>query len=271
MAAPHPSAGDDAPPAPAGSTVSDDDELPYRLRHQLGIVRQLGFSPSLGARILDLGCGEGATVRALRSAGYDASGCDTVLRDTSEAEEMIASGYVKQIPATPYRLPFDDAEFDLVLSDEVLEHVQNYEDFVAESHRVQKPGGMALHIFPGRWTPLEGHLYVPLASVHRSYPWLLLWARLGVRNQYQRGEHYRDVARFNWHWLREQTNYLTTAAVRRLFAARFDSVEFREDVFLALSDSARGRSVHRLVGSRPALLSAYRTLWNRVLVVRRAA
>lgn len=93
----------------------------------------------------------------------------------------------------------------------------------------------------------------------------------GRAQQFQKGEHYRDVARFNWKWLREQTNYLTTATVRRLFAERFDTVEFREDAFLWFSESSRGRAVHRLVGSRPGLLSAYRTLWNRVLVVRREA
>lgn len=256
--------------APGGCRITDD-ELPYRVRHQLRIVRQMGLVLPPGARICDLGCGEGATVRALRAAGYDAWGCETVLRDTAGADELFAAGHVKQISMAPYRLPFDDAEFDLVLTDEVLEHVMNYQDFVAESHRVLRPGGMAVHIFPGRWTPLEGHLWVPLASVHRSYPWLLLWAWLGVRNQFQEGEHYRDVAQFNWTWLREQTNYLSSSAVRRLFAARFESVEFREDVFLSLSESPRGRLVHRLVGTRSALLAAYRTLWNRVLVVRRAA
>lgn len=170
----------------------------------------------------------------------------------------------------PYRLPFDDEEFALILSDEVLEHVMNYEDLVRESHRVQKPGGMSVHIFPGRWMPLEGHLWVPLATVHRSYPWLLLWARLGVRNQFQKGEHYRDVARFNYRWLREQTNYLTTSAVRRVFERRFATVEFREDLFLSFSESPRGRAAHRVVRAAPVLPTAYRTLWNRALVVRRA-
>lgn len=247
-----------------------DAGLRYRIRHQLAIVRRLGFAVPPGTRILDLGCGEGTTVRALRAAGYDAWGCETVLRDSPVTDELVGAGYVKQIPMTPYRLPFDDGEFDLILSDEVLEHVMNYSDVVAESHRVLRPGGMAMHIFPGRWMPIEGHLYVPLATVHRSYPWLLLWAWLGVRNGFQKGEHYRDIARFNWRWLREQTNYPTTPEVRRLFSARFDDVEFREDVFLSLAESPRARLVHRVVGSRRAMLTAYRTLWNRVLVVRRA-
>jgi SAM-dependent methyltransferase len=269
MASPEMSTEDTAPqPEPPLDAVLTDSNR-YRIRHQLAIVRDLGFALRPDARILDLGCGEGRTVRALRSAGYDASGCETVLRDTPAAAEMVAAGYVDPIPMAPYRLPYDDAEFDLILSSEVLEHVMNYEDVVAETHRVLKPGGMCVHIFPGRWMPIEGHLFVPLATVHRSYPWLLLWAWLGVRNGFQKGEHYRDVARFNWKWLREQTNYPTTSEVRRLFAARFDSVEFREEVFLALAESPRARMVHRLVGSRKPLLAAYRTLWNRVLVVRR--
>ncbi|MDL5158996.1 class I SAM-dependent methyltransferase [Actinomycetospora termitidis] len=243
--------------------------LPYRVRHQLRIVQAAGFDLRPGARILDLGCGEGATVSALRDAGYDAVGAETVLRDSVAARDRFDEGLVRQIDLTPYRLPFEDGEFDLILSSEVLEHVMDYEDLVRESHRVQKPGGMSMHIFPGRWMPVEGHLFVPLATVHRSYPWLLLWARLGVRNQYQRGEHYRDVARFNYTWLREQTNYPTTATVRRLFERRFATVEFREDLFLTHTESSRGRAVHRAVRAAPVLLGVYRTLWNRVLVARR--
>ncbi len=262
----------DSPPGAQGPARTDeaDTALPYRVRHQLRIVRDAGIDLPSGARILDLGCGNGDTVVALRNAGYDAWGCETVLRDTDEAAERFAAGHIRQIPMDPYRLPFGDGEFDLILSDEVLEHVMDYDDVVRETHRVQKPGGVSLHIFPGRWTPIEGHLYVPLASVHRSYPWLLLWARLGVRNEFQQGEHYRDVARFNWKWLREQTNYLTTSQVRRVFGTRFATVTFREDLFLSLSESSRGRVVHRAVSTVPGLLSVYRTMWNRVLLVRRA-
>jgi SAM-dependent methyltransferase len=247
----------------------NEASLTTRTRHQLKIIRVAGHRIPDGARILDLGCGEGDSVRALRAAGYDAHGCDIGLRDTPGAKELIGAGFVKEIPMNPYRLPYDDGEFDVILSSEVLEHVMNYEDFIAESHRVQKEGGISLHIFPGPLTPLEMHVYVPLATVLRSYPWLLFWAFLGIRNEYQKGLNFREVARLNWNFLREHTNYPSTPTVRELFKRKFSRVEFREDIFLKLSVSSRAKLLNRLVTLMPFMLPLYRTLWNRVLLAQR--
>jgi SAM-dependent methyltransferase len=243
--------------------------LTPRVRHQLRVLQDSGFRVAPGAHILDLGCGEGNAVRALRAAGYDACGCDVHLWDTPRSRELVEAGHLKKVPRQPYRLPWEDEEFDVILSDEVLEHVMNYEDFIAEGHRVQKPGGVALHIFPGPWTPLELHLCVPLATVHRSYPWLLLWAFVGIRNEFQKGQGFREVARFNWKYLRERTNYLSTPTVRRLFEGKYSRVEFREDLFLRSTASDRGRLAGRFVALLPFLLPVYRTCWNRVLLAYR--
>jgi len=58
------------------------DALTPRLKHQLAILSDAGFEVRHGARILDLGWGEGDSVRSLRAAGYDAWGCDIDLRET---------------------------------------------------------------------------------------------------------------------------------------------------------------------------------------------
>ncbi len=42
-------------------------------------------------------------------------------------------------------LPFEENSFDFVISDQVLEHVENPLKAVAESHRVLKQGGIAIH------------------------------------------------------------------------------------------------------------------------------
>lgn len=246
----------------------DRTRLSRRVNHQLRVVESAGFELKPGMAILDFGCGEGNTVRMLREAGFDAWGCDIKLWDSPPCQELKQQGYVKEIPLDPYRLPFDDKQFDLILSSEVLEHVMNYEDMVAESRRVLKDSGMAMHIFPGPYTPIEMHVYVPLASVHRSYPWLYLWALLGVRNEYQKGKRPGEVARLNWRYLREQTNYPSTRQVRQLFQSRFSKVEFREDLFLQHADSPRARTIRRLTSAAPVLLPLYRNLWNRVLVAR---
>jgi SAM-dependent methyltransferase len=245
-----------------------ESALTPRLKAQLGVLSAAGIKIPDAARILDLGCGEGDSVRALRAAGFDARGCDIALRDTPKSRELIAAGVIREIPMRPYRLPFDDGEFDLVLSDEVLEHVMNYEDFIAENRRVQKIGGASLHLFPGPWTPIEMHTYVPLASIHRSFPWLLAWAALGVRNEFQRGLDVLEVARRNYNYLRSSTNYVTTPEVRRLFERKFSKVEFREDLFLKLATSGRAGFVNKLVTWFPFLMPVYRNLHNRVLIAR---
>jgi SAM-dependent methyltransferase len=246
----------------------NQNALTPRLKHQLGLIQAAGITIPDGARVLDLGCGEGESVRALRAAGFDAWGCDIGLRDTPGSRELIAAGFVKEIPMQPYRLPFNDGEFHLVLSNEVLEHVMNYPDFIAENRRVQKRGGVSLHIFPGPWTPIEMHTNVPLATMHRSYAWLLLWAVLGVRNEFQRGLGAREVARRNHEYLRSRTNYLSTPEVRRLFAQRFSELQFREDLFLTLATSNRARLIGGLVRAFPFLVPVYRNSWSRVLIAR---
>jgi SAM-dependent methyltransferase len=220
-------------------------------------------------RILDIGCGEGNCVRSLREAGYDAWGCEIGLRETPGSRELAKAGYIKPIPMNPYRLPFDDKQFDVILSDEVLEHVMNYEDFIAENYRVQKDGGVSLHLFPGRYTPIEMHVFVPLASVHRSYAWLLLWALLGVRNEFQKGMKPRKVAQLNWNFLREHTNYLSTPTIRALFLRKYSSVQFREGLFLKSSESARGKWMNWLITVLPFLLPVYRNFHSRVMLVYR--
>jgi len=169
----------------------NESALSPRLKHKLRIVREAGFEIGPSTRILDLGCGEGNSVRALRAAGYDAVGCDVVVRQLPHTQELAAAGLVRGIQMKPYRLPYDDESFDLILSSEVLEHVMNYEDFIAENRRVQSKGGLSMHIFPGPYMPVELHVMVPLACMHRSYPWLLLWAMLGVRNHFQKGKGFR--------------------------------------------------------------------------------
>lgn len=44
-----------------------------------------------------------------------------------------------------HRLPFKDKTFDYVISDQVLEHVSDPFLAVAETYRVLKPGGIAVH------------------------------------------------------------------------------------------------------------------------------
>ena len=44
--------------------------------------------------------------------------------------------------------PYEDASFDVVLSNQVMEHVADHDRVFAETNRVLRDGGYAVHLFP---------------------------------------------------------------------------------------------------------------------------
>jgi arsenite methyltransferase len=93
---------------------------------------------SIGARVLDLGCGPGASVAWLREQGYAASGLDRSGRLLGEARQDHPDLPVVRADAT--RLPFSGGIFDLVLAECVLSLLPAPERMLAECRRVLRPG-----------------------------------------------------------------------------------------------------------------------------------
>lgn len=195
------------------------------------ILASLGTPLEPRMKLLDFGCGGGELTRAALRRGFDAYGCDiafAVWLDTKELAQLQAQGRVKRIiggtgtavsplSGSTYRLPFEDAAFDVVISDQVLEHVCNYAEVVAELKRVMKPGAVFLHILPARYRPIEAHLFVPFCSFFHPRWWLTLWARLGVRNVYQKPLSAEQTVAENERFLATMVNYLTVRQLREHF------------------------------------------------------
>jgi 2-polyprenyl-6-hydroxyphenyl methylase/3-demethylubiquinone-9 3-methyltransferase len=96
-----------------------------------------------GARVLDLGCGEGPFVRMLSGAGYRAAGCDIAQGALTRA----GKGAYARIGDT-LALPFRDSAFDAVWCTEVIEHVMEPLRLLSEASRVVKPGGVVVTTTP---------------------------------------------------------------------------------------------------------------------------
>lgn len=216
------------------------------------ILADCGVTLTPDNRIMDWGCGKGTLVSEGRAAGYDVIGCDL---DTEVGKDP----HLSPIDPTTYRLPYPDHSIDVIVSNQVLEHVMDYDGSLAELRRVLKPGGAFLHMFPSRWIPIEPHVYVPGATIVRNRPWLLLWALLGVRNEFQREMSAWERARVNHAYLRAHTNYLTRGRILSHFRRHFREVRFVEDAFLRRS--ARGRKF----ASVPLLPRLYSALRGRVV------
>ena len=242
-----------------------------RLDQYFNILRDLGTSISSSTAVMELGCGAGKLVTYGRSKGYDVSGCDFILYDDYRPgdPELITKGILRKIEEQqPYRLPFDDCSFDVLISDQVLEHVIDYTATLAESHRVLRPNGVFLHIFPSRYRFIEPHVYVPLGTMVRARWWLHSWAMVGIRNEFQQQLSAADTCAANVTFLTMHTNYLSKRALHRSLSEHFSDVQFVERLFLKYSK--RGRKVYELSKWLPFLPNLYSTLASRVVFGKRS-
>ncbi len=94
-----------------------------------------------GARVLDVGCGEGRFTTALAWAGREAVGIDV-------AQEPLRRARAREGEALDLRLvpaegpwPLQDTSFDAVWAGEVLEHVADTAGWLSEVRRVLRSGG----------------------------------------------------------------------------------------------------------------------------------
>lgn len=138
---------------------------------RLNMIRQ--WAPLDGARALVDGCGVGMYVRALQEAGAYVWGLDIEHEHAALAAQVAPGAGVCQCAGES--LPFRDARFDLVLSHEVIEHVQDDRLYAAEMMRVLRRGGRAMIFCPNRLYPFETHGHYWRGDYHFGNTPLINW------------------------------------------------------------------------------------------------
>jgi len=101
-----------------------------------------------GERVLDLGCGAGRFVAALRDAGADPVGVEIAAAALERARANVPGADLRLLEPDG-RLPLEDASIDLVWCSEVLEHVPDTARLLSEVRRVMRTGGRLLLTTPG--------------------------------------------------------------------------------------------------------------------------
>jgi ubiquinone/menaquinone biosynthesis C-methylase UbiE len=103
-----------------------------------------------GASVLDVGCGDAGALIAFAEQGSTCAGIECF--DTSlERGKLRAADHGVEVDlrkGVAESIPFPDASFDLVMLDNVLEHVTDRPLTLREVRRVLKPGGLLYMVTP---------------------------------------------------------------------------------------------------------------------------
>lgn len=135
----------DAPPAPPGERV------PWRVRPDVrgeGKRRLFQLARSLlgnPGRALAVGCGDGLELEIGRDLGFAMEGYDVDPKVTTELARRhgvpVHGGAFASLPVAP-------GAFDLVVMDQVLEHVKEPLGYVRKAAELLRPGGVLLLAVP---------------------------------------------------------------------------------------------------------------------------
>jgi SAM-dependent methyltransferase len=205
-----------------------------------------------GAKVLDYGCGEANLVKMLDEAGFDAYGCDIRWPGADyHWSEQNKPDHLKYFEPGG-RLPWPDDTFDLVVSDQVFEHVEPIVESIPEIERVVKPGGIHYHHFPAKEVWREGHIGIPFA--HRLPDGKLRQAYTTLLRKLGAGKFKNELPADEWaaeklKWVDEWTVYRDAGELHKLFGA--NSTVTHREIDYARFRAGEREPLKRLLASKP--------------------
>ncbi len=194
-------------------------------------------SNSSQVRVLDYGCGDGKIVKLLIAKEIESFGCDVFYDGSNYSEIEQDSLFGTAILAmNEGKIPFEDNYFDLIVSNQVIEHVEDLDMTLSEFRRVLKSDGEILTIFPDKSCWREGHCEIPFlhwfpkGSGLRVY-YAFLLRSIGL------GSFKGDKSHMQWSedfclWLDKWTHYRTQEEIDRQYSSYFRDIESIELTWL---------------------------------------
>jgi len=124
----------------------EDQVIHLMHRYAYSLVREYARPTD---RLLEVGFGEGYGAEMIRDWVAEYHGVEVSLEAVEHARERHAHPRCA-FHHEPAGLPFADDWFDLVISFQVIEHVDDVQAYVDEIRRVCRPGGAVLIVTPNR-------------------------------------------------------------------------------------------------------------------------
>jgi SAM-dependent methyltransferase len=212
-------------------------------RQILATCRPFLAKPAAELRVLDIGCGYGHTARELARHTQHVVGVEPNQTLFATAERIDAASGLDNLEFKPlgiYDLDFHEA-FDLVVLDNVLEHLPDQPKALKVVSQSLALGGVAYILVPNRLWPIEVHYHLPLLS-YLPLPLANCYLRMSGR-----GTDYTDASYAPTYW-----------RLNRLLRARPEfSYSYVLPADLALT--TRGNAWHYRLGT--AALHRWPLLW----------
>jgi len=196
-------------------------------------------------RILDAGCGKGRLIADLMVELEGTEGLENVELYGFEVLEHgachhsylpeVLAALSGRLPGVDWKRrirvvstddpwPFDDDSFDLVVSNQVIEHVADLGWFFEQMRRVLRPNGISIHHFPTAESLADPHSGVPFAhwpeSDFRKASVIRLFSQLGCGKfrhyRRERGHSLDDFVDEFVDYLKRYTHFRSFADVARV-------------------------------------------------------
>lgn len=187
--------------------------------------------------VLDYGCGEGQIVARLRELNISAFGCDVFYKGGDASRSVPArmlGDVIRHMDGDT--IPFPSDSFDVIINNQVMEHVQDLDSVLREIHRVLKPGGRILSLFPHRGVWREGHCGIPFLHWFRkgnhSRVYYAAFLRALGLGYFKAGKGVHQWSIDFCDWLDKWTWYRSYSEIHSAFEKYFVQIEHIEDHWL---------------------------------------
>ncbi len=126
----------------ASDIISSDNPIHQRLLKAYYLSQ-----PYISGNVLEVGCGEGRGVELIAPKAGSFTGIDKIPEVIENLKKKHPEGDFRQMVIPPFATLENDT-YDVVISFQVIEHIQEDQEYLKEIHRVLKPGGKALITTP---------------------------------------------------------------------------------------------------------------------------
>lgn len=109
--------------------------------------------------VLDIACGEGYGSKLLSKVAHQVCGVDISEETIKHAEKKYSSHNLNFNVGSAEEIPFHDNFFDVVISFETIEHLENHDGMISEIKRVLKQDGILIISSPNKTEYSEARNY----------------------------------------------------------------------------------------------------------------